>query len=311
MTTDSLQADTTTPRPRPRRCNSLHCGPARRTAVYRLYDRNQRLLYVGIAHDTKKRWRQHARDKDWWKQVHWYTAAWHNSRLGAAIEEYCAFRYENPIHNKARDYDRRLGWEPGDTPGNHQPRPWRLGLLASAMTLPDGGISWDDADPHYAVVRCSGAASSGAPRIWFPQIPELGYWDCHSAEPGSRAAVYRSAANVLTERYGLKPGSFTLSLHDPDGCPEPELEGWVAPVAPPAEIVGARWWHRGGAKLNGVRVAVAILEVDILFLLGVAVATAINLARYTHADGLLAAFGLGAAGRPAVRWLLRHLRAGR
>lgn len=72
------------------RCNSFHCGPVRRTAVYRLYDRSQRLLYVGIAHDTKRRWREHAGDKDWWNLVHWKTAMWHTSRLGAAIEEYCA-----------------------------------------------------------------------------------------------------------------------------------------------------------------------------------------------------------------------------
>lgn len=255
MTIESQSKTDACPPARGGRCNPLQCGPSRRTAVYRLYDRNQRLLYVGIAHDTKRRWRQHAGDKDWWGQVRWRTAIWHTTRLGAAIEEYCAIRFENPIYNKNRDYDHRLGSEPGGAPGHHQPRPWRLNLLASAMRYPRGGTSWGDAAPHFAVVKAANQAGldEGCVRLWFPQVPELGYWNCGPfADGASVAEIHESAASILTENHGLEPGSFTLSVHDPDGCADPTLEQWKdsleghaaadsGPVQPWRKRVGALW----------------------------------------------------------------------
>jgi len=210
-----------------RKCNSLHCGPQRRTAVYRLYDRNQRLLYVGIAHDTKVRWRQHAREKDWWGQVHWRTAIWHNSRLGAAIEEYCAIRFENPIYNKNREYDYRLGWEPGDSPGAHQPRPWRLGLITAAARHSRGGSAQGDAELHFAAVIRANQTLPGFVQLWVPQCPELGYWEALVTEGSTpKAAVHRSASAMLAGHYGLEKNSFTVSVHDADSCSEPDLKHW-------------------------------------------------------------------------------------
>jgi predicted GIY-YIG superfamily endonuclease len=43
--------------------------PSSETAVYRLYDRDRNLLYVGIAYVPAERWAQHALDKPWWSQV--------------------------------------------------------------------------------------------------------------------------------------------------------------------------------------------------------------------------------------------------
>ncbi|MEH0579041.1 GIY-YIG nuclease family protein [Streptomyces sp. B21-108] len=42
---------------------------AERTAVYRLYDEDERLLYVGVASDPRVRFKQHGRDKSWRPRV--------------------------------------------------------------------------------------------------------------------------------------------------------------------------------------------------------------------------------------------------
>ena len=38
-------------------------------AVYRFYDDQDQLLYVGITHHPSVRWSQHRRDKVWWADV--------------------------------------------------------------------------------------------------------------------------------------------------------------------------------------------------------------------------------------------------
>jgi predicted GIY-YIG superfamily endonuclease len=55
------------------------------TALYRLFDTDGVLLYVGITRDTEKRWRQHALKKPWWPQVAERTVEWHPTRLAATV----------------------------------------------------------------------------------------------------------------------------------------------------------------------------------------------------------------------------------
>lgn len=40
-----------------------------RTYLYRLFDRQGALLYVGITGDLGQRWKKHMREKHWWGQV--------------------------------------------------------------------------------------------------------------------------------------------------------------------------------------------------------------------------------------------------
>src|SRR5690242_3991765 len=72
-----------------------------RTALYRLYDADGRLLYVGVAADPEARWKQHARYKAdlWWSEVHRKTVQWFFSRLDALHAETTAIRIESPRYN--------------------------------------------------------------------------------------------------------------------------------------------------------------------------------------------------------------------
>lgn len=71
------------------------------TALYRLYDAQDALLYVGIAHRPETRWGQHAQDKEWWPEVKRYEVAWHESREEAVLAESAAVASEGPRHNVA------------------------------------------------------------------------------------------------------------------------------------------------------------------------------------------------------------------
>jgi predicted GIY-YIG superfamily endonuclease len=70
----------------------------RRAAVYRLYDAEGTLLYIGSAYDPADRSKQH-RAKAWWPQVTRREDEWHPSRWTAYTAETQAIQAEKPRHN--------------------------------------------------------------------------------------------------------------------------------------------------------------------------------------------------------------------
>jgi hypothetical protein len=70
----------------------------RRTALYRLYDADSALLYVGIAFDPEARMPGHKR-KPWWPLVASKTIEWHDTRLLALTAEARVVGTENPLYN--------------------------------------------------------------------------------------------------------------------------------------------------------------------------------------------------------------------
>ncbi|GGK62107.1 hypothetical protein Sme01_04050 [Sphaerisporangium melleum] len=70
-----------------------------RTALYRLYDANDVLLYVGITASPTLRWEQHSRDKRWWPEVTRKEVEWHDSRQRAAAAETAAISADSPAYN--------------------------------------------------------------------------------------------------------------------------------------------------------------------------------------------------------------------
>jgi DNA-binding transcriptional regulator YhcF (GntR family)/predicted GIY-YIG superfamily endonuclease len=83
------------------------------TALYRLYDADDELLYVGISADPEGRWKQHsasATAAGWWPQVTRKEVRWFPTREAADEAETAAIEAEHPLHNRAKVGYRNLGW---------------------------------------------------------------------------------------------------------------------------------------------------------------------------------------------------------
>ena len=70
-----------------------------RTALYRMFDDSDALLYVGISKDFGSRWKRHAKLQMWWGDVESQTIKWFPSRELAKSAEPAAIVAEGPIHN--------------------------------------------------------------------------------------------------------------------------------------------------------------------------------------------------------------------
>ncbi|MFJ3601877.1 GIY-YIG nuclease family protein [Streptomyces anulatus] len=79
--------------------------PSAPTAVYRLRDNTQQLLYVGISDDPLRRWPEHAKDKPWWQDVANFSIEWFGSRPEALTAEALAIKSERPLHNIVHNAD--------------------------------------------------------------------------------------------------------------------------------------------------------------------------------------------------------------
>ncbi|MFD5891131.1 GIY-YIG nuclease family protein [Streptomyces sp. NPDC060334] len=78
-----------------------------RTAVYRLYDAETQLLYVGITMKLEQRLADHRRKKFWWHLVERQDVRWYDSRPEAEVVETEAIRTENPLYDGT---DRIANW---------------------------------------------------------------------------------------------------------------------------------------------------------------------------------------------------------
>jgi len=94
-----------------------------RTALYRLYDADDRLLYVGITNNLKARWRAHAKDKHWWPEVARKSIEWFETRKSAERVEKIEVEQENPVYNRNFNGERRreLQYEDAKREGKIQP----------------------------------------------------------------------------------------------------------------------------------------------------------------------------------------------
>src|SRR5258707_2681175 len=99
--------------------------PQGRTAVYRLYDRDDVLIYVGISNLPHQRWNWHAEHQSWWPDVVTREIGWHDTRAEAEAAEARCISAARPRHNTDWGFaDRepvygssnsRKGWAPDQT----------------------------------------------------------------------------------------------------------------------------------------------------------------------------------------------------
>jgi predicted GIY-YIG superfamily endonuclease len=76
-----------------------------RTALYRFYDSDDDLIYVGITSDPEVRFAQHAADKAWWPDVVRRDVIWYGRRADALAAEEAAIKKHVPCHNKQHSPD--------------------------------------------------------------------------------------------------------------------------------------------------------------------------------------------------------------
>ncbi|MEU3528861.1 GIY-YIG nuclease family protein [Streptomyces sp. NPDC038707] len=86
-----------------------------RTAVYRLYDQHDALIYVGITNNPPQRWRLHAYEKPWWSDVTLREIEWFATRAEAEAVESDLIAYRRPKWNK--DGGERSRGKPGSPSG--------------------------------------------------------------------------------------------------------------------------------------------------------------------------------------------------
>lgn len=72
----------------------------RPTALYRFYDADGDLLYLGVTHDPKSRWTTHRLYREWWHLVARKTVEWHDNRAAALKAEVVATEAERPRFDK-------------------------------------------------------------------------------------------------------------------------------------------------------------------------------------------------------------------
>lgn len=72
-----------------------------RTALYRLYDANDVLLYIGITWSPNWRMKGHLLDKEWMHLVARRTVEWYPDRPSALAAEAAATAAEKPLHDSS------------------------------------------------------------------------------------------------------------------------------------------------------------------------------------------------------------------
>ena len=117
-------------------------------AVYRLYDAEWTLLYVGVTVNLPKRMAWHACQQSWWPQVAHRTSVWYGNEWDGRKAEAEAIDAENPVHNDLKPAVGHHAPPHGQRKGWHRTDP----------------ISWHSADPAAKPWVAAEAERRGVPK---------------------------------------------------------------------------------------------------------------------------------------------------
>ncbi|CAB4218072.1 GIY-YIG nuclease superfamily [uncultured Caudovirales phage] len=73
--------------------------------IYRLFNSEDRLLYIGITEDWARRFKQHSRVQPWWDRVASVKLEFVDSLETAQVLEANAIKREHPLHNSSHSSD--------------------------------------------------------------------------------------------------------------------------------------------------------------------------------------------------------------
>lgn len=83
---------------------TIHEASGERTLLYRFYNLQGELLYVGITNSPHVRWAQHAHNAAWWPEVRVAHSEWYPLRSEAEAAERTAVYREEPLHNYSHNH---------------------------------------------------------------------------------------------------------------------------------------------------------------------------------------------------------------
>lgn len=98
-------------------------------SLYRFYDAEDTLLYVGITEAGAMRWNQHRKSKHWWPEVVSSTVEHFTTRAEALEAERQAIIAEQPLHNVVHNRTRQ--------PDRSEELVWKC--VECGQPIPDGG----------------------------------------------------------------------------------------------------------------------------------------------------------------------------
>lgn len=145
---------------------SKHPG---RTALYRLFNSLNQLLYIGVARNPDVRWGNHSESKAWWPEVERRTVEWHDTRASAERAELAAIRTEEPLYNVVGTPAATISGTGGKTPT----RPIRVDL---ALWASFGEAAKFQGRDRSTALRAFMAWYISTPGAEFPDRPERSVW---------------------------------------------------------------------------------------------------------------------------------------
>lgn len=178
----------------------------RPTSLYRLYDADDRLLYVGISYNYWTRFGQHEGGKAWWRDVTRTTVEHFASREAALDAERQAIVDEEPLHNIQHN-GRKLGVVPAAAPVRGQTG--EAGEARDVVEQPVPADLWTYQTRRYGTERTGELYLS-------PQVEGTAMSDDYLPSEISAGELFRR----WRRRYGGRPGSVHWSVTGTGGTHE-------------------------------------------------------------------------------------------